>query len=78
MLEKFCHGVILVLPSGAYDPASVQEIFSQFDSGKAKQKAEDNGTQHMHEPTKLMSVVINKMDRKYKKIEYSYYQNFRK
>jgi polysaccharide biosynthesis transport protein len=78
VLEKFCHGVILVLPSGVYDPASVQKIFNQFDSvsRKPKQKAGDNGKQHIHEPTKLMSVVINKMDRKYKKIEYSYYQNF--
>jgi polysaccharide biosynthesis transport protein len=75
VLEKFCHGVFLVLPSGVYDPASVQKIFNQFDSGKPKPKAEDNGKQHMHGPTKLMSVVINNVDRKYKKIEYSYYQN---
>ena len=76
VLEKFCHGVILVLPSGTYDPVSVQKVFNQFESSKPKVKAGDNGNQHNHEPTKLMSVVINKMDRKYKKIEYNYYQNF--
>jgi len=76
VLEKFCHGVILVLPSGAYDPVSVQKIFNQFAPLQTKQKAEDNGKPHTHEPAKIMGVVINKIDRKYKKIEYSYYQKF--
>ena len=76
VLEIYCHGVILVLQSGAHDPVNVQKIFNQFDSGQTKQKAKNNGQLHTHRPAKLMGVVINKMDRKYKKIEYSYYQNF--
>lgn len=75
VLEKYCHGVILVLQSGTHDPVSVQKIFNQFAFMQSKQRTEDNGKPHTHEPAKLMGVVINKMDRRYKKIEYSYYQN---
>lgn len=74
VLEKYCHGVILVLQAGVHDPVSVQKIFNQFAPLQTKQRAEDNEKPHTHEPAKLMGVVINKMDRKYKKIEYSYYQ----
>jgi polysaccharide biosynthesis transport protein len=75
MLEEYCHGVILVLTSGAHNPVSVQKIFNQFsNSVKSKQKTGNNGKPDTHEPTKLMGVVINNMDRKYKKIEYNYYQ----
>ncbi len=74
VLEEYCHGVILVLQSGAHDPVSVQKIFNQFAPLQTKQRAEDNEKPHTHEPAKLMGVVINKMDLKYKKIEYSYYQ----
>jgi capsular exopolysaccharide synthesis family protein len=75
VLEKYCHGIILVLTSGVHNPVSVQKIFNRFVSRKPEQRARDNGNSHNHEPAKIMGVVINKMDRKYKKIEYSYYQN---
>ena len=75
VLEKHCHGVILVLTSGTHDPVSVQKTFNQFVSRKPKQRAKDNGNSHTDEPAKMMGVVINKMDRKYKEIEYKYYQN---
>lgn len=75
VLEKYCHGIILVLQSGAHDSVEVQKIFSQFVSLKIKQKVNNNGKPNTHEPTKLMGVVINKMDRKYKEIEHRYYQN---
>jgi len=75
VLEKYCHGIILVLQSGAHDPVSVQKIFNQFAPLQTKQRAEDNRKPHTHEPAKIMGVVINKMDRKYKELEYRYYQN---
>ena len=74
VLEKHCHGVILVLQSGAHDPVDVQKIFNRFVPWQIKQKAISNGKRDTHEPAKLMGVVINKMDRKYKEIEYNYYQ----
>ena len=74
VLEKYCHGVLLVIQSGTHDPVGVQRIFNQFGPKGVKRRAEDNGNSFVHEPTKLMGVVINKIDRKYKKIEYAYYQ----
>ena len=75
VLEKFCHGVILVLPSGTYDSASVQRIFNQLVSWGPKYRTEDQGKPHIDKPAKVMGIVINKMDPKYKEIEYKYYQN---
>ena len=75
VLERYSHGVILVLQSGAYDPVSVRKVFNQLDSGKLKQKPTNNGKSFIRKPAKLMGVAINKMDRKYKEIEYRYYQN---
>lgn len=75
VIEKYCHGIILVLQSGTHDPVSVQKIFNQFTFMQSKHKTENNGKPRTHESAKLMGVVINKIDRRYKKIEYSYYQN---
>ena len=74
VLENYCHGVLLVIQSGTHDPIGVQKIFNQIIPKKSKRRSGDNGNSHSHEPSKLMGIVINKIDRKYKKIEYNYYQ----
>ena len=72
VLENYCHGVLLVLQSGDHDPVGVGKVFNQFISEKPKQRIDDNGKPRSQK--KLMGVVINKVDRKYKEIEYSYYR----
>ena len=64
VLENYCGSVILVIESGANDPVSVSKIFNQLISGKPD----------VDKPDRVIGVVINKMDRKYKEIEYRYYQ----
>ena len=74
ILQNYCHSVLLVIQSGAHDPLSIQKIFNQLVSEKPKQRVDDIFPSLASKPNKLMGVVINKVDRKYKKIEYSYYQ----
>lgn len=82
VLEKLCHGVILVIQSGAHEPIDVQKVFGKLLSGQLKQNLvhslfsnkEDGGDSGLKGNNKLLGVVINKLDRKYKQIEYNYYQ----
>jgi capsular exopolysaccharide synthesis family protein len=82
VLEKLCHGIILVIQSGAHEPIDVQKVFDQLLSGQIKRKSinslfsdkDDDAGDGTNGKNKLLGIVINKLDRKYKQIEYSYYQ----
>jgi capsular exopolysaccharide synthesis family protein len=82
VLEKLCHGVILILQAGAHDNLNVHKVFDQLLFGQFSQEQPhsfhnengNNGKPYSPGKNKLLGIVINKVDRKYKQIEYNYYQ----
>ena len=81
-LAKLCYGIILVLQFGSHVPINVKKIFDQLIFGQFKHnglnsfqtKPSNNREPASPGKTKLLGIVINKIDRKYKQMEYQKYQ----